>query len=111
MDRKHIIQKGFPFTIYHNVSDTMAFSVCIPFEKDGLAEGNIQIGRFTPAVAVLADYFGPYTTLGNAHVALQQWIAESQLEMYGDPIEMYVTGPPEWTDSTRWHTKIYYPVK
>jgi effector-binding domain-containing protein len=114
MAKENIKQKGFPFCIYHKVSDTMAFSVCMPVAKidPALTFGEkIKTGHLNPDEAIVANYHGDYSSMGNAHVAIQQWITESHKKITGDPIEMYITGPGEVADSSRWFTKIFYPVK
>jgi len=113
ISQKKIKQDGFPFCIYHKVSDTMVFSVCIPVIKSDnvLLQGNIKAGHLDPVMSVVANYHGDYSSLGNAHAALQQWITEGGKKISGDPLEMYVTGPAEVLDSSRWLTKIYYPVE
>jgi len=107
-------QKGAPFCIYHKVSDTMIFSVCIPAEKKELtlpSGQKISWKHLSPVMAAVVTYQGHYSSMGNAHAFLQQWITKEKKNISGDPVEMYLVGPGQIADSTKWVTKIYYPVQ
>jgi AraC family transcriptional regulator len=61
--------------------------------------------------AAVTIHTGPYDDLGDAHAAVEQYIAEQNLERAGPPREIYLTDPGEVPDPGDWKTQIVWPVK
>ena len=56
-------------------------------------------------------YMGGYSEIGGAHMEMDSYMKAHNL-LQGIPIiEEYVAGPSQETDSSKWETNIYYPVK
>lgn len=73
---------------------------------DGASVIEIPAGK-----AVQMNYYGGYSGLGNAHGEIDAYLKSNNL-MQGEPvIEEYVTDPGMSPDSTKWLTRIIYPVK
>ena len=53
---------------------------------------------------------GPYDGLGEAHAAVEQFLAEEKLQKAGAPREIYVTDPGEVPDPKDWKTQVIWPV-
>lgn len=65
-----------------------------------------------PAVKSLTiNYMGGYNGIGNAHMAMDEYIQANKLEQLTPVIEEYITDPGAEPDSTKWLTKIVYFVK
>jgi effector-binding domain-containing protein len=59
----------------------------------------------------MIKYFGPYHSIQSAYKALQTCIKNRELIVTGPPWEEYVSNPNLESDSAKWQTNIYYPVK
>lgn len=59
---------------------------------------------------LVVDYYGPYTGTGEAHFAMDEYVKEHNLQS-GTPVwEEYITDPMAQPDTSKWLTKVYYPV-
>ena len=61
--------------------------------------------------ALLINYYGAYEQLETAHLALDNYMKENNLQLNGPVIEEYMTDPTQEQDSDKWLTNIYYPVQ
>jgi effector-binding domain-containing protein len=57
------------------------------------------------------DYYGPPGKSVNAHYAMDDYMKEKGLKMNDVVIEEYMTDWTKEKDTTKWLTRIYYPVK
>lgn len=57
---------------------------------------------------LMIDYYGPYDKIGDAHVALDQYIQETGAAVTSPAIEEYITDPATEPDTAKWLTRIYY---
>ena len=101
-----------PLAIFHYSTDSIFdIEACIPIDsltpvKDGLNCTLKESGK-----TVLIKYFGPYHSIQSAYKALQTCIKNRELTVTGPPWEEYVSNPNLESDSAKWQTNIYYPVK
>jgi effector-binding domain-containing protein len=103
---------GAPFAIYHEMKgDTIDLECGYPVSELVLPEPPFQTGTLQPAEYAVADYYGSYENLEEAHSALQQWIEKHRFRINGAPVEQYITDSATEPDAEKWHTKVYYPVK
>jgi AraC family transcriptional regulator len=61
--------------------------------------------------AAVAIHTGPYDGLGDAHAAIEQFLAEHDLHKAGPPREVYLTDPGDVPDPAQWKTQIVWPVR
>ena len=61
--------------------------------------------------ALEIDYFGPYIKTIEAHLAIDDYMAEKKLRSIPPVIEEYVTDPSTEPDTSKWLTKIIYFVE
>lgn len=102
---------GPPFVIYHKMEEgTIDIEMGIPTSKELMSKGTILTGTQNQSVAASTDYYGFYDNIGEAHGVVQDWIIKMELEPAGVPMEVYVSDPSSETDTTKWLTRIYYPV-
>jgi effector-binding domain-containing protein len=75
-------------------------------------EGNDEIeGRLIGGgQALQIDYYGPYDGVGPAHYALEDYSNENGVNLEGFAMEVYVTDPMEEADTSKWLTRIIYPI-
>ncbi len=101
-----------PYAIYHNIDNgEIDLEMGIPVNKIIASKGNINSGTFNSSKAASVDYYGFYDNLGKAHNAIQDWVMKMGMESNGSPMEFYVTDPSSEPDTSKWLTRIYYPVK
>ena len=102
---------GPPFAIYHAYGDdSVDMEAGFPLPEPIPTSGRV-VGRELPAtLAAVTWHVGPYTKIGEAHRAVEAWIAEQGKEQNGPPWEVYWRGPAEEEDSARWRTEVGYPI-
>jgi AraC family transcriptional regulator len=61
--------------------------------------------------AAVTIHTGAYDGLGDAHAALEQFLAANDLDKAGPPREVYLTDPGEVPDPKQWKTQIVWPVR
>jgi effector-binding domain-containing protein len=102
--------KGMPCALYyewdeqHGNTDVAA---AIPVNRKFKSEG-VEIIEFPAKQAYKVNYYGPYEGLGGAHMALNIYFAQNNLEIGAPVIEEYATDPSSETDPSRWLTIIFY---
>lgn len=61
--------------------------------------------------SLLVDYYGGYHGTGAAHEAIDAYIKANGIKVSTPAIEEYATDPGEEPDSTKWLTRVYYPIE
>ena len=65
----------------------------------------------TGGKALMVDHYGPYEKLGDAHMAMEDYMNWHGTQMNGPAIEEYMNDPTMVADASEIHTRIYYPVQ
>ncbi len=60
--------------------------------------------------AVVAIHIGPYETMEKTYAALQAWMAQNGVVPAAGMWEIYLTDPETEPDSSKWQTKIVWPI-
>ena len=80
-----------------------------------VASANPPEGMFVeelPACeAAVTIHTGPYDGLGDAHAAVEEYIAEHKLVKAGPAREVYLTDPGEVPDPKQWKTQVIWPIR
>lgn len=92
-----------------NGKTTVVVAIAATSEKE--ANERIIKGMTHSGPALKVAFYGPYEATGAAHEAIYAYAGENGFEMAGAPYEVYVTDPSTESDSSKWLTEIYYPVK
>jgi AraC family transcriptional regulator len=111
LEKRGIEPAGPSFAVYHSYSEEeVDFEAGFPVAEPVEGEGRV-VGIELPAVrAAVTVHVGPYTTIGQAHEALDAW-AHGQGHDHGEPVrEVYLVGPGQDEDSTNWRTEVVYPL-
>lgn len=61
--------------------------------------------------ALVIEYLGPYQAIGEAHLAMDDYMNEKKLHNIPPVIEAYVTDPSTEPDTLKWLTKVIYFVE
>ncbi len=83
----------------------LAQPATVPDDKPDIIAGALPGGD-----AAVTVHVGPYDRLGEAHAAVDRWIAENDYSMSGGPWEVYLTDPAEVADPEEWKTQIFWPL-
>lgn len=104
---------GYPLAITTAYDETTISMICgIPVAEDAvMEEGDVSIMQSPEGMAVRALHFGDYALLKDTHEQINQYAIYYNYEIAGMPWEVYVTDPTSETDTTKWLTEVYYPVK
>ena len=104
--------KGMPCGLYFSydeISQKTDMAAAIPINADADVEGvlshTIPAGR-----AVQLDYLGDYEGLGNAHVAIDEYMKDRALFSNPPVVEEYITDPGQEEDPNKWLTRISYYI-
>ena len=104
---------GPPFSIYHgNPNDTVwILEAGFPVDKKLANAGEIEFKEFTEGNALTTMHIGPYSKVGPAYEAIMKFAAKNNKKIIGSPRESYLNDPMEVKDSTKFQTRIYFPVE
>ncbi len=104
---------GAPFAIYHKwdeENDATKIEVALPVTSEKPGNDRVTKGKIEAGKVLKIVYMGPYEGTGEAHLAMDQYMRENNIQIGGYPWEVYVTDPGTEPDSSKWITEIYYPV-
>lgn len=111
--RANVEMTGMPCGLYFTWdvnSGTTDMAAAIPVSKAFEAR-NIQSIEVPGGKTLQIDYFGDYHNVGEAHTAMEEYMTNFNLEGRAPVIEEYVTDPGQESDTSKWLTKVYYPLK
>lgn len=112
MGQKQIPITGEQFAVYHNWDPNgyIKISAGIPVDKERKGNGTVTYFELPGGEAVFAKHIGGYDT-GPTHYAIDAYIKDFNIETLDFIWEKYLYNPMTDTDSTKWVTFIYYPIK
>jgi len=113
MGKNGLKQASPPITIYHKYEENIFdVEMGIPIDKTiNIKDKKIKFTEYKGGKALVAQYYGPYEKIGDAHKMMMHHIDEHGLKVNGACWEEYVTDPSTEKDSSKWLTKIYYPIE
>jgi effector-binding domain-containing protein len=110
--RNHLKINNPSFSIlYSSNKDEIDFETGVPVEKAGKETKIIKSGKINACKAATLDYYGPYSGIEKGYNVINKWIAENKKKVSGVTFEVYITNPENEKDSTKWLTKIYFPIE
>lgn len=112
LTKKKIPITGKQFAIYHNwdPESYIKISAGVPVDKEHKGSGRVSYFELPQGEAVFAVHVGGYNS-ASTHNAIDDYIKDFNLETRGYIWEVYQYNPLTDTDSTKWETYIYYPLK
>ena len=77
---------------------------------------NASLNRFATITlpagkALLVEYYGDYHGVAAAHTAIDQYINAKGVHVGMPVIEQYVTDPSLEADTSKWLTRVFYPIE
>jgi len=103
---------GMPAAIYYDwnqIAGTVELAGVMPVAVGSELEG-YESFNFPAGKALTVDHFGPYENIGNAHLALEKYMSENNIEYIGPALEEYLNDPTT-VEPDKIHTKLTYYVK
>jgi len=105
-DGKEIIRKDNLFAL----NGTGTVSLAIPVSGVIGGKGDISFTRLVPGRYLITDVKGGPATVDRALGALKDYIRDHQRTVMAIPFQSLITNRMQEPDSSKWVTKIYYPV-
>jgi effector-binding domain-containing protein len=111
LEKRGIEPTGPSFGLYHTFSEEeVDFEAGFPVSEPVEGEGRVQATELPATRAAVTVHVGPYTTIGQAHDALHEWM-HGQGHDHGPAVrEIYLLGPGDTEDSSAWRTEVVYPL-
>ncbi len=103
---------GFPsglFWSYDTIAMNTDMAAAIPLDKQVKTANDVQIISIG-GKALLIEYLGDYALTGEAHGAMDDYMADKKLQYIPPAMEEYVTDPGQEPDTAKWLTRIIYFV-
>jgi effector-binding domain-containing protein len=112
MKKQNLHQSGPVFAIYHKWSESeIEMEPGITVDKAGKDDGDVKPLELKAVKVMKLDYYGDYPGTEKAHYFLDEWAKKNNVNIVGAPWEEYVTDPMSEPDTSKWLTRIFYPVE
>jgi effector-binding domain-containing protein len=114
IESRGLAMTGLPYTqylVWDPGRQYMVFETGFPVNKMITSRHNIMSKQLSRKRALKSTHYGAYNQSGVVYTALDEYVMEHGLEITEGPIEVYVTGPDDEPDTTKWRTDIYYPIR
>jgi AraC family transcriptional regulator len=110
LEKKGLQPAGPSFGVYHTFSeDRVDFHAGFPVGEPVEGQGRIEAIELPGGRAAVTVHVGPYTTIGAAYEALDAFMHGQGHKQGAPPREVYVVGPGDEPDSSKWRTEVVYP--
>ncbi|HEX6181195.1 MAG TPA: GyrI-like domain-containing protein [Chitinophagaceae bacterium] len=105
------IASNHPMLYVHSTEDNrIQTMVAIPVNKPLPDAGSIVFKRMVPGKILLTEVQGGLQTVRQAFTQMEYYVEDYKKISPAIPFEMLVTDRMKETDTTKWITRIYYPV-
>ncbi len=105
------VETAFPMLNVTEIDSThFKTRVAIPVNKTLKETPSIQLKRMIPGRILVTEITGGPATIKKAFIQLHYYLEENDLASPAIPFESLVTNRLQEKDSTRWITRIYYPI-
>jgi effector-binding domain-containing protein len=109
--KQNLRQSGANYAIYYLWSkDTVSFEAGIPVDKKGNTDGVVTAVSLPSVKAVKVDYYGESAGTEKVHYYIDEYVKANGITITGAPWEEYVTDPATEPDTSKWLTRVFYPV-
>lgn len=103
---------GPPFAIWYTwEGDQFDFACGVPVKQKVSVSGDLKNQKTYAGNTVMVTHTGSYESTQYSWAVLEEYVENNDLETAGDPWEVYIKGPMEEQDQTKWITELYWPVK
>ncbi len=114
MAEQGIEMSGMPSSLiyvwdFENQQADMA--AAMPISSNSNVLEGYMVTELPSSMAMVVEYMGDYEGSGDAHMMMEKCAEDWGFEIIEPVSEEYVTDPGEEPDTSKWITKITYPVK
>ncbi len=99
------------FWSYDTEAGTADMAAAIPVAANQKFGSGLSVFSVGGKPALIIEYFGAYANSGEAHYAMDDYMAEKRLQSIPPVIEEYITDPGQEPDTAKWLTRIIYFVE
>jgi effector-binding domain-containing protein/uncharacterized membrane protein len=114
LGRAKVEMTGPPMCLYpmYDASTKEMEMVCaLPVAANAKVLGKYKVMQTNGGPAIKAIHMGSYHKLEETHNQIDKYMSFKNLEPNGPPMEVYITDPGKESDTAKWITEVYYPVK
>ena len=86
-------------------------AAAIPVKEEKKQAHDFEMFKLEGGKALVVDFMGDYATMGDAHHAIEDYMAGNRLRNIPPVIESYIVDSVTEPDTTKWVTKIIYYVE
>ena len=104
---------GQPCNLYYTWDEEKGeteMALSIPTKGAAAVDGYTSL-EVPQQKALLIEYYGAYEGLKDPHMAIGEYMEANNMEFIAPCIEQYETDPTTEPDTSKWLTRIYYPIK
>lgn len=102
---------GAPYGRYRGMpTDTYDVEAGVQLTESVAGHGEFVTGSLPEIEAVEFMHIGPYDRLRQSYESIATWMAENDIIPGAEMWEIYLSDPMEEPDSSKWETKIVWPV-
>jgi hypothetical protein len=101
---------GFPMVNISGGDTGYKVRVAVPTDKNIAAKGRFYFMRLIPGNYLVTDVTGGPGAVEKALGAMREYISDYQRTVMAIPFQSLVTDREAEPDSTRWKTRIFYPI-
>ena len=105
---------GSPSGLYWSYDEKAGktdMAAAIPLATETKAGAGFSVFPVGGHPALLIEYLGAYEKTGEAHMAMDEYMAAKGLQSIPPVVEEYVTDPGQEPDTAKWLTKVIYFVE
>jgi effector-binding domain-containing protein len=105
---------GSPSALYWTYDEkagTTDMAAAIPMKESKKNAKDFQVFKIDGGKALVIDFLGDYSSIMEAHLAMDEYMTSNNLHNIPPVIESYVTDPETEPDTTKWLTKVIYFVE
>ncbi|HEY6900748.1 MAG TPA: hypothetical protein VI233_08905 [Puia sp.] len=105
-------ETGHPMVNVTPVMDSVRFKlmVAIPVDRDIPRNGEFYGTRLVPAKFLIADVKGGEASVKKVIKGMEDYIRDYRRTVMAIPYQSLITERPSQPDTTKWETRIFYPV-
>lgn len=98
---------GF-FYSYDTEAQTSDMAAVMPVPSDDFSLDGFETILLDTSKALMITYYGSYEKIGEAHMAMDEYMAERSYTQKTPVIEEYITDPMAEPDTAKWQTNVIY---
>jgi hypothetical protein len=113
LDRQGAKQTGYPMmniAPLNGGEDSFQVMVAIPIDRRLAGEGDIYFRNLVPGKYLVGEVTGGKSAIDRALDGFQHYILDYQRTVMAIPFQLLITDRSKEHDSSRWETRIYYPI-